>query len=53
MFQVYVIRLLCAILDLLLFPHARNPEDTKNKQFLYSKALAYAVYLEKEDKIAS
>ncbi len=48
MFQVYVIRLLCAILDLLLFPNMRDAQTMKDKQFLWSNALSYATHLERE-----
>jgi hypothetical protein len=48
MFQVFVIKLLCVILDLLLFPNARNPQDTRDKQFLLSSAIAYAIQLERD-----
>lgn len=48
MFQVYVIRLLCAILDLLLFPNMRDAQTMKDKQFLWSSALSYATHLERE-----
>jgi hypothetical protein len=47
-FEVYVIRLLCAILDLLLFPNMRDPQTIKDKQFLWSNALSYATHLERE-----
>lgn len=48
MFQVYVIRLLCAILDLMLFPNMRDPQTTKAMQFLWSSALGYATHLERK-----
>ena len=48
MFQVYVIRLLCAILDVLLFPNSQSNQEMRSKQFLYSSALAYSVKLTNE-----
>jgi len=47
-YQILIIRLLCAILDLLIFPNKLEAETIKGYQLLRSRSLAYASELENE-----
>jgi hypothetical protein len=48
MFEIITIRLLCAILDCLLFPNIRNPQDIRDKHLLLSDAQTFTAKLERE-----